>query len=212
MFWQSVDKVGRVIGPVLIHYLAANLISMLGLHADAAFLTSLTAVLVLPLFVWLYKKDRRFSEEESRLTAADAAGIAALGIAANLFFTFLLNVCMQVFPMQNRTQEALFASSLAVQLIGVGILVPVMEEVLFRGLVYQRLTGYTRSAWSAAVLAAAVFAVYHGNLIQMLFAFPMALLLIAVYRKWRTLKAPIVFHMAVNLSSVLLAQVLAELT
>ena len=59
MFLELADKVGRVIGPVLIHYLVINIISMMRLHADAAFLTSIAAVLVLPLFWQMYKKDKR---------------------------------------------------------------------------------------------------------------------------------------------------------
>ena len=38
----------------------------------------------------------------------------------------------------NQTQEQLLASQLAVQIIGLGILVPVAEELIFRGLLYAR--------------------------------------------------------------------------
>ena len=57
MFLELADKVGRVIGPVLIHYLVINIISMMRLHADAAFLTSIAAVIVLPLFWQMYTND-----------------------------------------------------------------------------------------------------------------------------------------------------------
>ena len=78
-----------------------------------------------------------------------------------------------------------------------------MEEVLFRGLVYNRLKAYNNE-WLSIILAAGIFAVYHGNAMQILFAFPMALLILAVYEKWNTLLAPVIFHMAVNISSILI--------
>lgn len=214
MLWQSIDKVGRVAGPVLIHFLIANIISLLGLHADAASLASITAAAALPLFVFLYRKDcgERGVHKDAALCLTDALGIVFLGVAVNMLYTAGLNVMLRFVPLSNTAQEALFDSPLAVQLLGLGVLVPIMEEVLFRGLVYNRLTGYTKKEWSAAVLAAAVFAVYHGNLIQALFAFPMGLLIIAIYRRRPTLKAPILFHMAVNISSVLLTFGAAELT
>ena len=79
---------------------------------------------------------------------------------------------------------------------------PIMEEVLFRGLVYNRLKAYNNEWWSM-ILAAGIFAVYHGNPLQILFAFPMGLLILAVYEKEETLLAPVVLHMAVNISSIL---------
>ena len=85
---------------------------------------------------------------------------------------------------------------------GIGIIVPIMEEVLFRGLVYNRLKAYNNEWWSM-ILAAGIFAVYHGNPLQILFAFPMGLLILAVYEKEETLLAPVVLHMAVNVSSIL---------
>lgn len=208
MFWQSADKIGRVCAPVLIHFLAANIISLLGLHlhVDAAFLTTITAVLLLPLFAWMYRNDRCAAPAAKRpMRTADILLTALFGVLANLILSVCVSRLLFFFKVPNAAQEALLESNFAVQLAGLGAAVPVMEELLFRGLVYNRLKGYTKRAWSAALLSSAIFAVYHGNLAQMLFAFPMALALAAVYQRWGTLKAPIIFHMAVNISTVLLA-------
>lgn len=209
MFWEWADKAGRVIGPVLIHYLVISILSMMRLHADAAFLTSIAAVIVLPLFWRMYQKDgvQYARKMPGKLTAGAYLWIAALGIACNLALTLAVNGILSFFSFSNQVQEALFASNFIVQIAGVGILVPIMEEVLFRGLVYNRLKGYTKTAKSAVILAAVIFAVYHGNVVQILFAFPMALILIAVYEKWGTLRACITFHMAVNLSSVIITAI-----
>lgn len=204
MFWTIADKAGRVLAPILIHFLVSNVIGILfttvGLHVDAAFLTSITAVLVLPLFLWMYRKD---GAAKGRIQGRDYVLLALLGIFLNIAFTVLLNLLLYNSGLSNEAQESLFGSALLTQLVGIGMIVPVMEEVLFRGLVYKRLKGYTKTIWPGILAAAGLFAAYHGNVIQMLFAFPMGIILILIYRKWDDLRAPITFHAAVNISSIL---------
>lgn len=206
----------RALEPVLIHYLASVLISMIsrsmGLHADAAFMTTITAVLVLPLFLYMLKKDRavRKSGDEGKLLPWMYVVIPVIAVISNWFLSAAISALTAVMgnlfglPVSNEVQEELLTGNLVIQLVGIGILVPVMEEVLFRGLVYNRFKDYNKE-WLSVFLGALVFAVYHGNLIQILFAFPMALIITEVYRRGRTLKAPVLFHMAVNISSVLTA-------
>lgn len=136
-------------------------------------------------------------------------GIFIFALMCNLGFTILGNLLIQavsaVFSMEisNTVQEGLFSSNVIMQLMGIGIVVPVMEEVLFRGLVYNRFKDYNKE-WLSGILGAAVFAIYHGNLMQIIFAFPMALIITETYRRNKTLAAPILFHVTVNISSVLI--------
>ena len=192
----------KILEPVMIHFIAINIVQMMGLHADAAFLTTMAAVMVLPFFCYMMKKDGYFQKKRQILSLGKVTGIAILGIGANAACSILLNLINSRAGFPNDVQEALFGSSLAVQLTGIGIIVPIMEEVLFRGLVYNRLKAYNNEWWSM-ILAAGIFAVYHGNPLQILFAFPMGLLILAVYEKEETLLAPVVLHMAVNISSIL---------
>lgn len=210
MFQKFAAGAARVTGPVLIHWAAANMVMLLfGLYLeDAAFLTGLTAALVLPLFLKMYRADTLRMEkpcgECGRLHLWDGFFIAALGVACNLGLSMLLALLQRVLPLSNAQQESLLAGNLAAQFLGVGILAPAMEEVLFRGLVYRRLKGYTGGVWLPAAASAAIFALYHGNMRQMLFAFPMGLLLAGLYQRYGTLKAPFICHAAVNLSTILL--------
>ena len=103
----------------------------------------------------------------------------------------------------NQTQEQLLASQLAVQIIGLGILVPVAEELIFRGLLYARIRR-TLPVWASVLTASVIFALYHGNMIQILFAFPMAIILTLLYEKGKWISYPILFHMGVNLTTVVL--------
>ena len=216
MFWNFVDKTGRVLAPVLLHYLVSMTMGIwattMGLHVDAAFLTCLAALVVLPFFFWMYRKDQRMGmiTPTRKMSLPEYLLAAALGLLCNLILTLAENAFLMHLPatwqghLSNASQEALFGSRFVMQIIGIGMIVPIMEEVLFRGLVYNRLTGYTRKVW-ALLGGAAIFALYHGNVIQILFAFPMGILLILLYQKKQNLAAPIIFHMAVNISSILMS-------
>ena len=45
----------KILEPVLIHFIAINIVQMMGLHADAAFLTTMAAVMVLPFFCYKFR-------------------------------------------------------------------------------------------------------------------------------------------------------------
>ncbi len=174
---------------------------------DAASLTTMAALISLPVFLSMYKKDRERKGEKGWACAFPSIKqtliLAGPAVLCNLFLTGLMNRLIELFHLQSQEQDALFGSAFLIQVIGVGIICPVMEEVLFRGLVYRRLKAYN-VGWFAILIAAALFAVYHGNAIQIIFAFPMAIVIIGVYERFGTLLAPILFHIIVNLSSILL--------
>lgn len=202
-------KTVRILEPVLIHYLAVNLTGMIchaaGLPVDTALLTTIAAVLVLPLFLQMKKRDDQVRDGSKRCVPSlmDDIKIVILGVASNLAWTYVLNLMLVHFQFSNEVQERLFAGQFPVQLVGIGILVPIMEEVMFRGLVYNRLKDYNKK-WMSMLVSCVMFSLYHGNLVQILFAFPMSMLITAVYEKYDDLRAPVCFHVAVNVSSVLI--------
>lgn len=211
----------RVLTPMAIHwcmsFVLKSIVENVRLHVDAAFLTTWAAVFTLPILWKLFRQDERmrrvadgmgvmFPRRTSPRPAfgwKDGLRICVLALICNLVLTIPVNLIAEALQLNNAVQEGLFAGNLFFQIVGVAVIVPIMEEVLFRGLVYERLKDYNKE-WLSALIAAALFAVYHENAIQILFAFPMGCILIAVYRRWGTLRAPVIFHITVNLSSVLM--------
>lgn len=102
----------------------------------------------------------------------------------------------------NETQEAMFGAPTWMLVLGPGVLAPVAEELCYRGLLYGRLRSIINVFW-AAVLSSLAFAVGHGNPIQMLYAFPSAVILAWIYEKYGCINAPICFHLGANLLSIL---------
>ena len=90
-----------------------------------------------------------------------------------------------------------------VQLLVLGILTPILEEVLFRGIIYKRLKTYYEVT-IAAYIASIIFGIAHFNLIQGLYAFIMGIVLIYLYEKTGSLITAICAHCTANITIVLM--------
>lgn len=82
------------------------------------------------------------------------------------------------------------------------ILGPIAEEITFRGMTYRRIRYYLGSV-PAMLLSSALFGLYHGNVIQFVYAFIVGLLLAWIYEKSASLRLCVAAHMAVNLWAIL---------
>ena len=93
--------------------------------------------------------------------------------------------------------KTLFTGELWLQLLVLLIASPLLEEFFFRGVLYGRLKELL-SVPGAAVVSSAFFGLYHGNWIQGIYGFFMGLFLSAAMERCRTVKAPVIMHLAAN--------------
>lgn len=100
-------------------------------------------------------------------------------------------------------QKVTADNSILIQLIVVGVLTPVLEEMLFRGIIYNRLKTYYEVT-IAAYIAAIIFGIAHFNLIQGLYAFIMGIVLTYIYEKSGNLVVAICMHCAANITTVIM--------
>ncbi len=226
-----------IVTPLLLHLALSECTVILmtalpGIRADASLGTTVTAVFVIPVAVWMWKRDVQQTQGIDRLSGVEgygvrsdrakagtvrsasnripfdrraryAVGCFALGGILNLAWSRVLLLLGLQEHFSNAVQEQLFAGQLAVQVIGLGIVVPVAEELIFRALIYTRMKRLL-TVRQAIFFSALLFAVYHGNVIQMVFVFPLALFLALVYEKGDWFGYPVSFHMGANLTAVLL--------
>lgn len=101
------------------------------------------------------------------------------------------------------SSASLYASGVILVVIRTVILAPVVEELIFRGLIFSRIKSYT-GFWIAALISAAIFGVYHLNLAQGIYAFLFGILFCLIYRRFENLLACIFMHASANLLSVIL--------
>ena len=126
---------------------------------------------------------------------------AALSIFLNLLFR-LPGISSVIFQEGSGTNP-LFETSVPVQLLVMGIAAPLEEELLFRGMMFNRLR-VIMNFLPAAVLSAVFFGLVHGGMAQGLFAGMAGFFLSAVYECFWSLGPVFVFHSGVNLASVAL--------
>lgn len=167
------------------------------------------AIVTIPVMLILFYGDRKRRKKMGIVPNRKAAlwkygAVILLALTMCLGLNNLINIgnLYAVDETYAQTIEALYSASLPVQLICLGILIPVCEELVFRGLMFQRLR--ERGTYmQAAMFSAFVFGLMHMNMVQMIYGFVMGMMLAYVYEKYGSVKAPIAAHMAMNILSVL---------
>lgn len=93
-----------------------------------------------------------------------------------------------------------------IAIIATVLFAPIVEEVIFRGLVYTRLKRGMPIA-VATVLSSIIFGLMHGDLIWGSYAFVLGLALVWIFEKFKSITASILVHFSFNLTGVLLGYV-----
>ena len=96
-----------------------------------------------------------------------------------------------------RGMDAAWSPPVARDLLLAGFIIPVVEELLFRGAIYERLKA-RHSTLGAMLLTSVAFGLCHDNFV---FAFSVGVLLNSVYVRTGSLRAAILLHSTVNLVS-----------
>ena len=90
-----------------------------------------------------------------------------------------------------------------VQIISSGIIGPILEELLFRGVVYNKLKEFFKPM-QAIIGCSIIFALFHiSNGLNVLYAFMMSFILIYLYEKYKNIKAPMLLHLTANATIII---------
>lgn len=99
----------------------------------------------------------------------------------------------------------IYSEPVVLQILVIGILMPVCEELLFRGLVYERITNYSGER-AGMILTSLLFGFFHGTWIQIIYAFVFSMVMIYAYKRTGSFGTPVLFHIASNLSALVFRQ------
>ena len=114
-----------------------------------------------------------------------------------------IDIFSKVFNNYEQMSEMIFGGSFVLTLLSVGIIGPIFEEILFRGLVFGELRKITKVK-VALVLQALLFGIYHLNVVQGVYAFILGLIIGFVYYRSNSIIAPIIIHVSINSLSVII--------
>ncbi|VYU50191.1 CPBP family intramembrane metalloprotease [Clostridium tertium] len=103
----------------------------------------------------------------------------------------------------------LTAGSIVVSIITIGIIAPIAEEFLFRGVVFNTLRKRFSPAWTIG-LQGVFFGIYHMNLIQGTYATLLGVIFGYVTYKTRSIWPAIIMHIVNNSMSFILNAILVD--
>lgn len=89
------------------------------------------------------------------------------------------------------------------------LMAPILEEIVFRGLMYTRLKKGLPML-GAAIITSLAFGLAHGTIIWAIYTFIFSMVLIWVFEQFQSLTACILLHMAYNISGMALSLIPEE--
>lgn len=99
-------------------------------------------------------------------------------------------------PMVNQVEEMIMDMSLWAVILSAVIMAPIMEELIFRKLVLDRLAGYGPAV--SVFVSALVFGLAHGNFYQFFYAFLLGLIFAYIYLRTGKIRYSMMLHMMIN--------------
>ena len=221
-------RVWNIAGPMLLYFMIHDMTIYLcqsisgGSAGEQLWVSGLgSAIAAVPIGIWYRRlrqesriagmRDARAEAAGMRTDRAEAAGLRAadvnliglLAVGSCVLFNNLIGVLDQVTEGFERTGQLLGEASLTVQVLCIGLIIPLAEELVFRGFLYGQLRR-VRSPGAAALVSAVCFGIYHGNLAQGIYAACLGLILAVLYEHYDSLAAVWLYHGAANLTSVFL--------
>ena len=159
--------------------------------------------------LWYYFREKKYQYRPNYKKAfsiknvLSIAGIAFLGqYALDLLMILVYFVMPGIYAQYVDLMKNLEinAANPVLMIFCVGIFGPLVEEVLFRGMVFGKLRRVF-SFWPAALISGAIFGLYHMNLVQGIYAGVFGIILAYVFEKTETIWGCYLFHALFNLSS-----------
>lgn len=122
---------------------------------------------------------------------------ASAALAVNILFALLQFTGSS--KVYEQVADKQFAFPLWAGIILYGIVSPVAEEIVFRGIVYNRMRRQY-SLWISLLGSSMLFGLYHGNIVQAVYGFLLGLLIAVMYEKYGSFLVPVILHGAANIA------------
>lgn len=124
-------------------------------------------------------------------------------MVCNLLATFALSGLPESFTKSYDSSAAsIYGGDRVIMVIAVCLVGPVLEELMFRGVIYNRIKEITNPI-VAIVLSAIAFGAFHLNWVQGIYAATLGTLLAYLYYKYKTIWASIIMHVTCNTISII---------
>ena len=173
-------------------YGAASLIGV------AAILPIAKGEIVVPAVHENCNKEKRQIDEKKVTAFVLLAGFAfCIATGINIFFWLAgLTGSSEAY---NKVHEMQYGVQFAVGLVLYGVISPLAEEAVFRGVLYNRMKRCFNYR-IALLVSSLLFGIYHGNLVQAVYGSVLGLMIAYFYDQYKSFAAPVLFHGVANVS------------
>ena len=204
-------RISSVLVPVLAYVLIyySGIVVFQDVFSDrygALFPVFLAAVFTTPVIFFLYQKIPVVRYEYKKETMAKEGAVICAITAAGLFLNAAVSFWIpKSFLKSYQPEKVLLSGSLVLIIVTNCILVPILEELVFRGIVLgQLLLWIKKPVFLPVFLSALFFGAFHFNPVQFLYGLLMGLLLGFYYERTRHLAGCMIAHGLTNLLVILL--------
>ena len=157
-----------------------------------------------PVFYLMIKKLPEEEKRESRtLGVFEVIKICIMSYSLVYIVNLLTNLLMMLIAVfkgsevTNPLLNLLEGSNWIWSLVFAGILSPIIEEMMFRGIMLNKLRGYGDKI--AIITTAVLFGLFHANFSQFFYAVSLGMIFAYVTLKTGTIKYSIILHIVVNI-------------
>ena len=171
-------------------------------------------LIAMPLSLLLYRFGKPVPPQPRKMSFAAWLAVLTVTFAVTYLGSFIsvaVNAIISLItgePVENQLQELTAQTPFWTNLLFVGILAPILEEIFYRKLVIDRLRRYGDLV--AILVSGTLFGLLHGNFSQFFYACMGGILFGYVYLWTGKLRYTIALHMTVNLVGGVLTTELAE--
>lgn len=146
---------------------------------------------------------RNRSGFKDKLISSVGIILLGMGVAVGFNLLFSLTGLTKMSSDFQAVSERQMSAGFVCGVLLYGLFSPLAEEMIFRGIIFNRLKRYCHVIISG-VISAAAFGIYHGNIVQGAYGFAAGCLLAWIYHKRGSFIETVTLHGIMNLTAFLL--------
>ncbi len=163
---------------------------------------SIAALISLITYLLLF---RDFKNHIHKLSLQDFNLSLSSGFLTIFISSIVMTIVVAMFPSLKTISDSISnyisSGNAYIVFIAVVIAAPIIEEVIFRCIIFTELIKVT-SVRNAIIIQAVLFGLFHANLYQLIYAFFIGLLFGYIFAKTNNILIPIIAHMVNNALSI----------
>ncbi len=217
---SSLRKAWEVLFPYLLYYLAYSTVYIILAFVQAATVAGVTGGLsmmlgvlpIIPMFkkelLWLSSMNSDDTKQGRGRLIKEILFTGILAFCSSLGLNVLLTLTGFADSSQTYREVAdnQYGVAFAAGLFLYGLISPLAEEVVFRGVIFNRMRRFYGPVL-AIVASGLFFGAFHGNIVQGVYGGCMGILMACLYEKNSRFVIPFFFHMVSNLAVYITAYV-----